>query len=71
MVDMKCEGCVNAVKSKLETVEGSFFFLRLLICLCSVLVLGLVDFKLLLVVLCDGIGQKGLRKWRWIWLTKL
>ncbi|KAJ4879232.1 hypothetical protein Rs2_36286 [Raphanus sativus] len=22
MVDMKCEGCVNAVKSKLETVEG-------------------------------------------------
>ncbi|XP_048621292.1 copper chaperone for superoxide dismutase, chloroplastic/cytosolic isoform X3 [Brassica napus] len=22
MVDMKCEGCVNAVKSKLETIEG-------------------------------------------------
>ena len=28
MVDMKCEGCVNAVKSKLETIEGRF--LRLL-----------------------------------------
>lgn len=23
MVDMKCEGCVNAVKNKLETIEGS------------------------------------------------
>lgn len=22
-MDMKCEGCVNAVKSKLETIEGS------------------------------------------------
>ncbi|CAA7039149.1 unnamed protein product [Microthlaspi erraticum] len=22
MVDMKCEGCVNAVKNKLETIEG-------------------------------------------------
>lgn len=23
MVDMTCEGCVNAVKNKLETIEGS------------------------------------------------
>lgn len=23
MVDMKCEGCVNAVKNKLETIQGT------------------------------------------------
>lgn len=23
-MNMKCEGCVNAVKSKLETIEGRF-----------------------------------------------
>ena len=23
-MDMKCEGCVNAVKSKLQTIEGRF-----------------------------------------------
>lgn len=25
MVDMKCEGCVNAVKNKLQTVDGRKF----------------------------------------------
>lgn len=34
MVDMKCEGCVNAVKNKLETIEGirrSLFYLLLVV----------------------------------------
>lgn len=26
MVDMKCEGCVNSVKNKLQTVDGKLFW---------------------------------------------
>lgn len=26
MVDMKCEGCVNSVRNKLQTVNGMLFF---------------------------------------------
>lgn len=25
MVDMSCEGCVKAVKNKLQTVDGEFY----------------------------------------------
>ena len=51
-MDMKCEGCVNAVKNKLETVEGSFFLSLFKFCSCF----GL--FKFLLLVVCDGIGKR-------------
>lgn len=42
MVDMKCEGCVNAVKNKLETIEGTR---RALFCV-------LFGYHLLLLLLC-------------------